>query len=225
MTDLSRHHPELLQRLHQTCLACGRDPTAVTLLAVSKTQPAERLREAHALGQRHFGENYLQEALGKMEALTDLDICWHFIGPIQSNKTRAIAERFSWVHSIDRLKIAQRLNDQRPAQLDPLNVLIEVNVDAEASKQGVAPEEVPALAAAIAQLPRLTLRGLMAIPAATNDDHNRAAFTRLAMTLAQLPPTMGADQLSMGMSDDFETAIACGSTWVRIGSALFGARH
>ena len=225
MADLRTVLAQLNSRISSACLAAGRQPDSATLLAVSKTQPADALRAASQQGQRHFGENYLQEALVKMDALTDLDLCWHFIGPIQSNKTRAIAERFAWVHSVDRLKIAQRLNDQRPPDLPPLNVLIEVNLDNEASKQGVTPTEVATLATAITTLPNLRLRGLMAIPSAHSQDHNRAAFEKLAMTLAALPPTMGADQLSMGMSDDFETAIACGATIVRIGTALFGARR
>lgn len=225
MTDLRTTLARLNDRITNACLTAGHSADSVTLLAVSKTQPAQALREANQQGQRHFGENYLQEALIKMDALADLDLCWHFIGPIQSNKTRAIAERFDWVHSVDRLKIAQRLSDQRPPDLPPLNVLIEVNLDDEANKQGVTPADVPTLATAIAALPKLRLRGLMAIPSAHSQDHNRAAFEKLAMTLAALPPTMGADQLSMGMSDDFETAIACGATIVRIGTALFGARR
>src|SRR5690606_28609504 len=172
-----------------------------------------------------IGENYLQEALPKQAALADLPLTWHFIGPIQSNKTRDIASHFAWVHSVDRDRIARRLNDQRPGHLPPLNVCIQVNIDDEDSKSGVTPEEVPALAALIHSLPRLQLRGLMTIPRADAADGNRAAFRRLAMTLSQLRHTIAApDTLSMGMSDDFEVAIAEGATLIRLGTALFGPR-
>lgn len=210
-------------RIREAAQAVGRDPAGIRLLAVSKTQPAEAIRAAHACGQRDFGENYLQEALAKQAELTDLPLCWHFIGPIQSNKTKAIAEHFAWVHSVDRLKIAQRLSEQRPAGLPALNICLQVNVSGEASKSGCAPEELPALAAAVAALPHLRLRGLMAIPEPTDDPaEQRAAFARLRELQARLPYEL--DTLSMGMSHDLESAIAEGATWVRIGTALFGAR-
>jgi pyridoxal phosphate enzyme (YggS family) len=193
------------------------------LLAVSKTKPAQALREAYAAGLRDFGENYLQEALGKQLELADLPLIWHFIGPIQSNKTRAIAEHFDWVHSVDRLKIAQRLSEQRPAELPPLNICIQVNVSGEASKSGCTPADLPALAEAISTLPRLKLRGLMAIPEPTEDRAEQdAAFAAVQRLQASL--NLPLDTLSMGMSHDLESAIAQGATWVRIGTALFGAR-
>jgi len=178
------------------------------------------------LGVRRFGENYLQEALQKIEALADLDLEWHFIGPIQSNKTRAIAEHFDWVHSVDRLKIARRLNEQRPAALAPLNVCLQLNVSAEQSKSGAEPAQLAALAAEVAALPRLRLRGLMAIPAATEDvARQRAAFRCMGEAQAQLQAAgLELDTLSMGMSGDLEAAIAEGATLVRIGTALFGPR-
>jgi pyridoxal phosphate enzyme (YggS family) len=214
-------------RIHAAALAAQRDENSVHLLAVSKTKPAEALREAYAAGIRDFGENYLQEALGKQLELADLPLSWHFIGPIQSNKTRAIAENFAWVHSVDRLKIAQRLSEQRPAELPPLNICIQVNVSGEASKSGCTPSDLPALASAISALPRLKLRGLMAIPEPTEDraaqDAAFAAVRDLNKTL-QASLNLPLDTLSMGMSHDLESAIAMGATWVRIGTALFGAR-
>ncbi|OLF50935.1 YggS family pyridoxal phosphate-dependent enzyme [Pseudomonas chlororaphis] len=214
-------------RIRAAAQASQRDETSIQLLAVSKTKPAAALREAYAAGLRDFGENYLQEALGKQEELADLPLSWHFIGPIQSNKTRSIAEHFDWVHSVDRLKIAQRLSEQRPADLPPLNICIQVNVSGEASKSGCAPADLPALASAIGALPRLKLRGLMAIPEPTDDrvaqDVAFAAVRSLNDTLRdQL--NLATDTLSMGMSHDLEAAIAQGATWVRIGTALFGAR-
>jgi PLP dependent protein len=211
------------QRIRAAAEAVQRDPDSVHLLAVSKTKPAQAVREAYAAGLRDFGENYLQEALSKQVELTDLPLSWHFIGPIQSNKTRAIAEHFAWVHSVDRLKIAQRLSEQRPAELPPLNICIQVNVSGEASKSGCAPADLPALANAISALPRLTLRGLMAIPEPTDD---RAAQDAAFATVRDLQASLNLplDTLSMGMSHDLESAIAQGATWVRIGTALFGAR-
>ncbi|KTC48460.1 hypothetical protein AO262_09295 [Pseudomonas fluorescens ABAC62] len=211
------------QRIRAAADAVQRDASSIHLLAVSKTKPAEAVREAHAAGVRDFGENYLQEALGKQAELTDLPLSWHFIGPIQSNKTRAIAENFAWVHSVDRLKIAQRLSEQRPAELPPLNICIQVNVSGEASKSGCAPADLPALAQAISALPRLKLRGLMAIPEPTED---RAAQDAAFATVRDLQASLNLplDTLSMGMSHDLESAIAQGATWVRIGTALFGAR-
>ncbi|MDD0978528.1 hypothetical protein PSFL_26840 [Pseudomonas sp. DD1] len=211
------------ERIRAAAKAVQRDETSVHLLAVSKTKPAQAVREAYAAGMRDFGENYLQEALGKQADLTDLPLSWHFIGPIQSNKTRAIAENFAWVHSVDRLKIAQRLSEQRPADLPPLNICIQVNVSGEASKSGCTPADLPALAEAIQALPRLKLRGLMAIPEPTDDRAQQdAAFAAVRDLQASLD--LGLDTLSMGMSHDLESAIAQGATWVRIGTALFGAR-
>ncbi|MCU1762673.1 YggS family pyridoxal phosphate-dependent enzyme [Pseudomonas sp. 14P_8.1_Bac3] len=210
-------------RIRAAALAAHRDEQSVQLLAVSKTKPAEALREAHAAGLRDFGENYLQEALSKQLELADLPLIWHFIGPIQSNKTRAIAEHFAWVHSVDRLKIAQRLSEQRPADLPPLNICIQVNVSGEASKSGCTPADLPVLAKAISELPRLKLRGLMAIPEPTEDRAAQdAAFAAVHSLQASLD--LPLDTLSMGMSHDLESAIAQGATWVRIGTALFGAR-
>lgn len=226
MTSISERLQAIRDAVQQAERQAGRATGAARLLAVSKTKPASVIREAFAAGQRLFGENYVQEALAKMGELGDLPLEWHFIGPIQSNKTRPIAENFDWVHGIDRLKIAQRLNDARPDSLEPLKVCIEVNVSGEASKEGVAPDEVLELAQAIRQLPRLRLRGLMTIPAPTHDialQHQpfrmlrelQVALTRQGITL---------DTLSMGMSEDFPAAIAEGATIVRIGSAIFGAR-
>ena len=211
------------QRIRAAADAVQRDASSIHLLAVSKTKPAQAVREAYAAGMRDFGENYLQEALGKQAELTDLPLSWHFIGPIQSNKTRAIAEHFAWVHSVDRLKIAQRLSEQRPADLPPLNICIQVNVSVEASKSGCTPADLPALATAISALPRLKLRGLMAIPEPTEDRAEQdAAFATVRDLQASL--NLALDTLSMGMSHDLESAIAQGATWVRIGTALFGAR-
>ena len=211
------------QRIRAAADAVQRDASSIHLLAVSKTKPAQAVREAFAAGMHDFGENYLQEALGKQSELTDLPLSWHFIGPIQSNKTRAIAENFAWVHSVDRLKIAQRLSEQRPADLPPLNICIQVNVSGEASKSGCTPADLPALANAISALPRLKLRGLMAIPEPTED---RAAQDAAFATVRDLQASLdqALDTLSMGMSHDLESAIAQGATWVRIGTALFGAR-
>lgn len=190
---------------------------------MSKTKPASAIREIHAAGVHDFGENYLQEALTKQQALSDLPLIWHFIGPIQSNKTKAIAEHFDWVHSVDRLKIAQRLSEQRPAGLAPLNICLQVNVSGEDSKSGCTPADLPALAKAVAALPNLRLRGLMAIPEPTEDRATQeAAFASLRKLQEGLG--LGLDTLSMGMSHDLEAAIAQGATWVRIGTALFGAR-
>ncbi len=198
----------------------------ITLVAVSKTQSAERLREAFQAGLQAFGENYLQEALAKQQALADLAIEWHFIGPLQSNKTRPVAEHFTWVHSVDRLKLAQRLSDQRPPGMAPLQLCVQVNVSGEASKSGVAPAELPALAHAVAALPGVRLRGLMAVPEATPElDLLRRRFRQLrelrdSLVAAGLP----LDTLSMGMSADYPLAIEEGATLVRVGSLLFGAR-
>ncbi|WP_231758818.1 YggS family pyridoxal phosphate-dependent enzyme [Microbulbifer elongatus] len=216
------------ERIVTACDSCDRQADTVTLLAVSKTRPAEDLRVAYNAGQRHFGENYLQEALEKQEALEGCEITWHFIGPLQSNKTRDVAEHFHWLHSLDRLKIARRLSEQRPPDLPPLNVCLQVNIDDEDSKSGVSPEKLAELAAAVAVLPNLQLRGLMAIPAprAANDDQ-RTPFLQLAELLKDLRtqlPEQPLDTLSMGMSGDMEAAIFSGATIVRIGTDIFGSR-
>ncbi|MDD2132850.1 YggS family pyridoxal phosphate-dependent enzyme [Pseudomonas kurunegalensis] len=223
MSTLADNLSAISARIASAAQAAGRDPASVQLLAVSKTKPASAIREVHAAGVRDFGENYLQEALTKQQALSDLPLIWHFIGPIQSNKTKAIAEHFDWVHSVDRLKIAQRLSEQRPAGLAPLNICLQVNVSGEDSKSGCAPADLPALAKAVAALPNLRLRGLMAIPEPTDDRAaQEAAFSSLRALQKGLD--LGLDTLSMGMSHDLEAAIAQGATWVRIGTALFGAR-
>ncbi|MBL8360088.1 MAG: YggS family pyridoxal phosphate-dependent enzyme [Rubrivivax sp.] len=217
-------------RIRAACLAAGRDERSVTLMAVSKTFPPDAVRTAHAAGQVTFGENYVQEALAKMEALVDLRprLAWHFIGPLQSNKTRPVAEAFDWVHGIDRLKIAQRLAEQRPAWLPPLQVCLQVNVSGEASKSGVAPADVPALARDVAALPpeRLRLRGLMSIPEPADDPHTQRAPHRMLRELLDALNREGRDldTLSMGMSADLEAAIAEGATIVRVGTAIFGSR-
>jgi len=217
-------------RIARACAAAGRDENSVTLLAVSKTFGAEAVREAHAAGQRHFGENYVQEALAKMEALADLrsQLQWHLIGPLQSNKTRVVAEAFDWVHAVDRPKIAQRLAEQRPAWLPPLQLCLQVNISGEASKSGVAPAEVPALAAAVAALPRerVQLRGLMAIPEPAADPAaQRRPLRALREMLAALQADgLPLDTLSMGMSADLEAAVLEGATLVRVGTAIFGRR-
>ncbi|WP_409315378.1 YggS family pyridoxal phosphate-dependent enzyme [Pseudomonas putida] len=223
MSTLADNLSAISARIASAAQAVGRDPASVQLLAVSKTKPASAIREIHAAGVHDFGENYLQEALTKQQALSDLPLIWHFIGPIQSNKTKAIAEHFDWVHSVDRLKIAQRLSEQRPAGLAPLNICLQVNVSGEDSKSGCTPADLPALAKAVAALPNLRLRGLMAIPEPTEDRATQeAAFASLRKLQGGLG--LGLDTLSMGMSHDLEAAIAQGATWVRIGTALFGAR-
>ena len=244
--DLAARLASVRERVAAAALAAGRPPASVTLLAVTKTFSAATIAAAARLGQRCFGENYAQEAIAKMETLRALPglpaLQWHFIGPLQSNKTRLIAGHFDWVQSIDRLSVAQRLSAQRPAQLAPLQVLIEVNISGEASKSGVAPQDLPLLAQAVAMLPRLRLRGLMAIPAPGQSPALQAqAFARLRAVFAQARAALGAaagtaagagqsaadafDTLSMGMSADFEQAIAEGSTMVRVGSAIFGERR
>lgn len=223
MSTIAENIAKVRARIRGAAQASARDLSGIGLLAVSKTQPASAIRTACACGLNNFGENYLQEALGKQTELTDLPLTWHFIGPIQSNKTRTIAEHFDWVHSVDRLKIAERLSAQRPAGLPPLNICLQVNISNEPSKSGCNPSELPELALAVSQLPRLRLRGLMAIPEATADiARQHAAFARLR----ELRDSLGLplDCLSMGMSEDLEAAIAEGASWVRIGSAIFGAR-
>jgi pyridoxal phosphate enzyme (YggS family) len=216
-------------RVAAACAATQRDVHSVTILAVSKTVDAARVREAYALGQRSFGENYVQEAVDKIEALADLRgmLQWHLIGPLQSNKTRVVAEHFDWVHSVDRLKTAQRLSEQRPASLPDLQVCLQVNVSGEASKSGVAPQDVPALAHAVAALPRLRLRGLMSIPEPAADAQAQRVPHAVLSELQQGLQAQGlaVDTLSMGMSADLEAAVQEGATLVRIGTAIFGARH
>jgi pyridoxal phosphate enzyme (YggS family) len=221
------HVNHVRSRIHQAATAAGRDPAAVTLVAVTKAQTAETIREAATAGVTDFGENYLQEALAKMDRLADLKPRWHFIGGIQSNKTRAIAERFDWVHSIDRFNIARRLSEQRPFHAPPLNLCIQVELVPEPNKGGVAPGEVGRLAAAAAELPRVCLRGLMCVPPPQpGAAAERAVFARLRLLLEELNASgHKLDTLSMGMSGDFESAIAEGATVVRIGTALFGARQ
>jgi pyridoxal phosphate enzyme (YggS family) len=223
MSTIAENIAKVGVRIREAAQASQRDCAAVGLLAVSKTKPAAAIREAFAAGVQDFGENYLQEALEKQVELSDLALTWHFIGPIQSNKTKPIAEHFAWVHSVDRLKIAQRLSDQRPAHLPALNICLQVNVSGEASKSGCNPDELPELAQAVTQLPNLRLRGLMTIPEPTDDlSEQRAAFARLRELQQSL--NLDLDTLSMGMSHDLEAAISEGATWVRIGTALFGAR-
>jgi pyridoxal phosphate enzyme (YggS family) len=216
--------------MNSACAAANRPREAVQLLAVSKTFPAEAVLEAIAAGQQAFGENYLQEALDKIDAvaaaLPSTQVDWHFIGPIQSNKTRPLAARFAWVHTVERLKIAQRLSEQRPPALSPLNVCLQVNISGEASKSGVSPADLPELARQVAALPNLTLRGLMAIPEPETDvSKQRAAFAQVRALFDQLNHDgYRLDTLSMGMSGDMQSAIAEGATIVRIGSAIFGER-
>ncbi|MEH6568518.1 MAG: YggS family pyridoxal phosphate-dependent enzyme [Halioglobus sp.] len=217
---------KLFERVRLAAQKSQRSESGISVLAVSKTRPCGDLRHAFNNGLSEFGENYLQEALTKIEQLADLPLTWHFIGPIQSNKTRAIAENFDWVHTVDRIKIAQRLSDQRPAHLAPLQICIQVNISQEESKSGVMLESLPSLARQILALPALRLRGLMAIPVATDDKNvQNAAFAKLntaQIELREFAP--GLDTLSMGMSGDMESAIAQGSTLVRIGTDIFGAR-
>ena len=228
MPDLDYNLAAVQQRIALAAQLASRDPRSVTLLAVSKTFPAEDVRAAHAAGQHAFGENYVQEALTKIETLADLraSLEWHFIGPLQSNKTRPVAENFDWVHSVDRLKIAQRLAEQRPAHLSPLNVCLQVNVSGEASKAGVSPAEAAEVAHAIAVLPQLRLRGLMSIPEpAGTIDAQRLPHRQLRELFEQLRADgLELDTLSMGMSSDLEAAVLEGATIVRVGTAIFGAR-
>ena len=224
--QLTDNIAKVRSRVRESAEKCQRQESAILLLAVSKTRPADEIRDAADCGLRHFGENYLQEALDKIEQLQDLDLVWHFIGPIQSNKTRPIATHFDWVHSVDRAKIARRLNDQRPESLAPLNICLQVNISGEDSKSGISPAELPARAQAVVQLPRLRLRGLMAIPEATDDAaRQHANFSGLRELLEEVREMAAeADTLSMGMSADMEAAIAEGATIVRIGTDIFGPR-
>jgi PLP dependent protein len=227
MATISGALQAVKQRIAAAAQNAGRDPAQITLLAVSKTFPAEAVHAAWEAGQRAFGESYVQEALDKIEHSRELPLEWHFIGPLQSNKTRPIAEHFSWVHGIDRLKIAERLSAARPVEMPELQVCLQVNISGEASKSGIAPQELPALAQTVAGLPRLKLRGLMAIPEPSGDIAvQRQRFAQLRELLEQLNAQGYAlDTLSMGMSDDLEAAVAEGATIVRVGSAIFGSRN
>ncbi|MGJ7557851.1 YggS family pyridoxal phosphate-dependent enzyme [Variovorax sp. RB3P1] len=231
MTMIGDDLQQVNNRIAKACVTAGRAPGEVRLLAVSKTFGPQAVREAHAAGQTAFGENYVQEGLDKIEALADLraSLQWHCIGPLQSNKTRPVAEQFDWVHSIDRLKIAERLSAQRPAHLPPLNVCLQVNVDGGANKSGVTPQEAVALARAVAALPQLRLRGLMAIPEpAEGFDAQRELFLRAHAVFESIRAAgiagVELDTLSLGMSADLEAAISAGSTMVRVGTAIFGGR-
>jgi PLP dependent protein len=216
----------ILKRIENAALRCGRSPSDIRLLAISKGQSVEKIRSIAMAGQQEFGENYLQEALEKAQNLADLQLTWHFVGQIQGNKTRPIAESFAWVHTVDRERIAVRLNDQRPLDAPALNICIQVMLEAEPGKAGVAPADVLPLARRIGELPRLRLRGLMCIPPHKESfDEQLALFARLADLARQLRSAgIAIDTLSMGMSDDLESAVAAGSTCVRIGTALFGSR-
>lgn len=227
MVTLLDRYTSVKVKLQQAIEAAHREPKDVQLLAVSKTFAAADIATLYAQGQQCFGENYVQELAEKTTTLADLDIEWHFIGALQSNKTRIVAEKSHWVHTIDRLKIAQRLNDQRPEAMPILNVCLEVNVSGEPQKHGIAPEDVLALAQAVQALPKIQLRGLMCIPSATNDETIlRAQFATMQKLLDQLQQaSLVVDTLSMGMSADMPLAVACGSTMVRVGSAIFGERH
>ncbi len=226
MQNIEKNLTDIHDQIEQSASQFGRDTGTISLLAVGKKKPPSDLRDAYEGGQRDFGENYLQEAQAKMLELADLDIVWHFIGPVQSNKTRALAESFDWVHCVDRLKIAQRLSSQRPDSMPPLNICIQVNIDLEKSKSGVAPDDIIALAEDIYKLPRIRLRGLMAIPAQRADfESQREPFAKLNQLLRDMQQRgMECDTLSMGMSHDMPAAIAEGSTLVRIGTAIFGER-
>ena len=228
MATIPENIQQVRARIAAACERARRPVQSVTLLCVSKTFTAAQVRQAHAAGECRFGENYVQEGLDKIDALADLrpGIEWHLIGPLQSNKTRAVAAQFDWVHGVDRLKVAQRLSEQRPPDLPPLNVLLQVNVSGEASKSGLAPDEVSAVAREVAALPRLVLRGLMAIPEpAADETAQRAPHRALRELLGRLRADgLALDTLSMGMSADLEAAILEGATIVRVGTAIFGAR-
>lgn len=214
------------ERIARAAAAAGRSEDSVTLLAVTKTHPADLIRASAQEGLKHFGESYVQEALPKIETLRDLPLTWHFVGQLQGNKTKAVAEHFDWVHGVDRLRIAKRLSDQRPFHAPPLNICLQVNVGGESTKGGVSPDELPELARAVAELPRLKLRGLMCIPPPEEDPaRQRHWFSQTAQLLRALQiPGATLDTLSMGMSDSLEAAIEEGATFVRIGTALFGER-
>ncbi|HET8807582.1 MAG TPA: YggS family pyridoxal phosphate-dependent enzyme [Methylophaga sp.] len=227
MAEIKNRLQDVLQQIRDAETAANRPLESIRLLAVSKTWPAETLRELALAGQQDFGENYLQEAMNKITDLSDLALTWHFIGPIQSNKTRDIAEHFDWVHSVDRLKIAKRLSEQRPDALPPLNICLQVNIDDEDSKAGITVDALMELATQVHKLPNLQLRGLMVIPKATDDvDVQQDAFRRSFEQYQALQSQFSnIDTLSMGMTADLSAAVAEGSTMVRIGTALFGQRH
>lgn len=227
MNNLAELFDAAHQRIQLAAEKSGRNADEITLLAVSKTKPVEAIRQAYACGQLRFGENYVQEAAQKAEELSNLPLEWHFIGPIQSNKTRQLAEHVHWVQTIDRIKIAQRLDAQRPAHLNPINICIQVNVSRESQKSGILPEQLDETVAAIQELPQIRLRGLMAIPKNTDSEtEQRQAFAEMYRLYSALQRQVeGIDTLSMGMSSDLEAAIAEGSTMVRLGTALFGARN
>lgn len=223
MINIKDNLAKVEQQIKQACQLANRDESQVQLLAVSKTKPSAQIEQAYLAGQRKFGESYIQEAVDKIEALQHLpEISWHFIGPIQSNKTKHIASHFSWVHSVDRVKIAQRLNEQRDSEDTPLNVCLQVNISDESSKSGVTLDKLAELAASVAKLPNLTLRGLMAIPEKDASDESFLKMQQVFIEYQKKYPTI--DTLSMGMSADLTPAIAAGSTMVRIGSAIFGSR-
>ena len=228
MSSIAEQIKTVQTRIAAACIAAGRDPASVRLLAVSKTFGPEAVREAHAAGLNACGENYIQEAVDKITALRELSLEWHCIGPIQSNKTRLVAEHFDWVHSVDRLKIAQRLSEQRPAHLPPLQLCLQVNTDSGPTKSGARPEEVLELARAVAALPRVVLRGLMTIPDPVDGFEAEVALHRRAKDLFdQVKADLGLpqwDTLSMGMTADLEAAVHAGSTMVRVGTAIFGRR-
>jgi PLP dependent protein len=217
---------QLRSRMERAARSAGRDPASITLVGVSKAQPPSAVRELAEAGLSDFGENYVQEAIGKQDVLADLPLTWHFIGPLQSNKTRAVAERFQWVHSVDRLRIARRLSEQRPHHSPPLEVCLQVDLAGEASKSGVPPDGLAALAGEVAGLPRLRLRGLMCVPPVEQDAARQSHWFRELRRLLESLNSAGhaLDTLSMGMSGDFELAIAAGATHVRVGTALFGSR-
>ena len=227
LPDLHQNISRLRNRLSKAIDAAQREQESVKLIAVSKTKPADAIKAVYDTGQRDFGENYVAEAIEKMSILEPLEICWHFLGPLQSNKTRLVATHFDWIHSVDRIKIAKRLNEQRPDELPPLNVCLQVNIPAEPTKSGVASEaELLDLALAVSEMDRLALRGIMAIPAPASElDQQRAQFKRIArlLSIPDLPTQM--KELSMGMSGDMEAAVAEGATMVRIGTDIFGARY
>lgn len=225
--SISHNLSQLYQQIQQVSQQANRPQNAVKLLAVSKTKPVEAIEQAILAGQRAFGENYVQEGVEKIAHFAECKALeWHFIGPLQSNKTRLVAENFDWIQTLDRLKIAQRLSEQRPAELPPLQVLIQINISDEESKSGIAPAEMLPLAQQISELPRLQLRGLMAIPKPESDPaQQKIALQQMQQLFQTLQANFdGIDTLSMGMSDDMQTAIECGSTMVRIGTAIFGAR-
>lgn len=226
--SISQNLTTILQQIQQISLQVKRPADAVKLLAVSKTKPVSAIQQAIDAGQTAFGENYVQEGIEKIHYFAHIPTLeWHFIGPLQSNKTRLVAEHFDWMQTVDRLKIAQRLNDQRPAERQPLNVLIQINISDEDTKSGIKPEQMLELATQISQLPKLKLRGLMAIPQPESDPmRQKAAFAEMSQLYQELQCRFeGIDTLSMGMTDDMQSAIECGSTMVRIGTAIFGARE